>query len=67
MLLNESTRRLKLLSDKLGSSIEKARPYFELLEEGKKAQQSCQEITALYKKANGEKKFGTRSSFILLF
>lgn len=53
MLLNESTRRLKLLSKKLSSSIEKARPYYELLEEAKKAQQECQEAAALYKKAHG--------------
>lgn len=53
MLLNESTRRLKVLSDKLGSSIEKSRAYYELLEEAKKAQKNCQEITALFKKANG--------------
>lgn len=55
MLLNDSTRRLKILSDKLGSCIEKSRPYYELLEDAKKAQQDCQEITALYKKANGSK------------
>lgn len=54
MLLNESTRRLKLLSKKLGSCIEKARPYYELLEEAKKAQQECQEAAALYKKAHGK-------------
>lgn len=55
MLLNDSTRRLKLLAEKLGSCIEKSRPYYELVEEAKKCQRDCQEITALYKKANGKK------------
>lgn len=53
MLLNECTRRLKVLSKKLGNCIEKARPYYELLEVAKKAQQECQEAAALYKKAHG--------------
>ncbi|KAJ8967528.1 hypothetical protein NQ314_002843 [Rhamnusium bicolor] len=53
LLLNESTRRLKVLSKQLGSCIEKARPYYELLEEAKKSQQECQEAAALYKKAHG--------------
>ncbi|KAJ8979991.1 hypothetical protein NQ317_016654 [Molorchus minor] len=47
MLLNESTRRLKLLSKKLGSCIEKARIYYDLLDDAKKAQQECQEAAAL--------------------
>ncbi|CAG9860534.1 unnamed protein product [Phyllotreta striolata] len=53
MLLNECTRRLKVLSKKLGSCIEKARPYYELLEVAKKSQQECHEAAALYKKAHG--------------
>ncbi|KAJ8912914.1 hypothetical protein NQ315_017244 [Exocentrus adspersus] len=53
MLLNESTRRLKLLSKKLGSCIDKSRPYYELLDEAKKAQQECQDAAVLYKKAHG--------------
>ncbi|KAG5892425.1 hypothetical protein JTB14_003361 [Gonioctena quinquepunctata] len=53
MLHNEYTRRLKLLSKKLGTCIEKARPYYKLWEEAKKAQQECQEAAALYKKAHG--------------
>ncbi|XP_072383012.1 SH3 domain-binding protein 5 homolog [Diabrotica undecimpunctata] len=53
MLLNECTRRLKLLSKKLGNCIEKSRPYYELLEVAKKAQQECQEAALLYKKAHG--------------
>ncbi|XP_019874495.1 SH3 domain-binding protein 5 homolog isoform X2 [Aethina tumida] len=53
ILLNESTRRLKLLSKKLGSCIEKARPYYELLELYKKAQAECQEAAVLYQRAHG--------------
>lgn len=54
MLLNESTRRLKILSKKIGNCIEKSRPYYELLEDAKKAQQECQEAAGLYKKAHGK-------------
>ncbi|XP_060527761.1 SH3 domain-binding protein 5 homolog [Cylas formicarius] len=53
MLLNESTRRLKLLTKKFGSCIEKARPYYDLLEVAKRQQKQCQEAAALYQKANG--------------
>ncbi|CAG9817289.1 unnamed protein product [Phaedon cochleariae] len=53
MLLSECTRRLKVLSKKLGNCIDKARPYYELFEEAKKAQLECQEAAALYKKAHG--------------
>nr|CAI5840166.1 unnamed protein product [Callosobruchus analis] len=53
MLLNESTRRLKLLSKRLGSCIDKSRLYYELLERYKEAQAECQKAAALYKKAHG--------------
>ncbi|XP_066246494.1 SH3 domain-binding protein 5 homolog [Euwallacea similis] len=53
MLLNESTRRLKLLTKKLGSCIEKARPYYDLLEIAKKQQKECQEAALQYQKASG--------------
>ncbi|CAH0555006.1 unnamed protein product [Brassicogethes aeneus] len=53
MLLNESTRRLKLLSKKLGSCIEKSRPYYEMLEVYKKSQRECQEAAVLYQRAHG--------------
>lgn len=53
MLLNESTRRLKLLTKKLGSCIEKARPYYDLLDIAKKQQKECQEAALQYQKANG--------------
>ncbi|XP_050303719.1 SH3 domain-binding protein 5 homolog [Anthonomus grandis grandis] len=53
MLLNESTRRLKLLTKKLGTCIEKARPYYDLLEIAKKQQKECQEAALQYQKASG--------------
>lgn len=53
LLLNECTRRLNLLSRKLGSCIEKSRPYYEILKQTKKAQQECQEAAVQYQKANG--------------
>ncbi|KAL1513241.1 hypothetical protein ABEB36_002674 [Hypothenemus hampei] len=53
MLLNESTRRLKLLTKKLGSCIEKARPYYDLLEIARKQQKECQEAALQYQKASG--------------
>lgn len=50
--MNESTRRLKLSSKKLGSCIEKARPYYEALEKAKVAQLECQAATLKYQRAN---------------
>lgn len=55
MLLNESTRRLKVLSKKLGSCIEKARPYYEAYEVARRAQQDCQKAAVLFQRANGKK------------
>lgn len=52
MLLNESTRRLKLFSKKLGSCIERARPYYEAVEVSKKAQMECQKAAVLFQRAN---------------
>ncbi|XP_022917599.1 SH3 domain-binding protein 5 homolog [Onthophagus taurus] len=52
MLLNESTRRLKLLSKKLGSCIEKARPYYDALEIAKNAQLECQKAAVVFRRAN---------------
>lgn len=54
ILLNESTRRLKLLVKKLGSSIEKARPYHEAAEAARKAQIECQSAAVKYQRANGK-------------
>jgi hypothetical protein len=56
MLLSESTRRLKVLSKKLGSCIERARPYYEALEIAKKAQQECQKAAVQFQRANGKSK-----------
>ncbi|KAL3268814.1 hypothetical protein HHI36_007910, partial [Cryptolaemus montrouzieri] len=52
MLLNESTRRLKLLLKKLGSCIERARPYYEAAEVAKRAQVECQKAAVAFRKAN---------------
>lgn len=50
--MNESTRRLKLSSKKLGSCIDKARPYYEALEKAKTAQLECQAAAIKYQRAN---------------
>lgn len=52
ILMNESTRRLKLSSKKLGSCIDKARPYYEALEKAKTAQLECQAAAIKYQRAN---------------
>ncbi|XP_075169746.1 SH3 domain-binding protein parcas isoform X2 [Haematobia irritans] len=52
ILLNESTRRLKLSSKKLGSCIDKARPYYEALEKAKIAQIECQKAAVKFQRAN---------------
>ncbi|XP_073811151.1 SH3 domain-binding protein parcas [Musca autumnalis] len=52
ILLNESTRRLKLSSKKLGSCIDKARPYYEALEKAKAAQIECQKAAVKFQRAN---------------
>lgn len=54
ILLNESTRRLKLLSKKLGSCIEKARPYHEAQEKARLAQIECQAAAVKFQRANGK-------------
>jgi len=52
-LLTKSTQQLNALSKKLGSCIEKARPYYEALEEYKNAQESCQEAAVQYQRTSG--------------
>ncbi|XP_061399914.1 SH3 domain-binding protein 5 homolog [Musca vetustissima] len=52
ILLNESTRRLKLSSKKLGSCIDKARPYYEALDKAKAAQIECQKAAVKFQRAN---------------
>lgn len=54
ILLNESTRRLKLLSKKLGSCIEKARPFYEAQEKARLAQIECQAAAVKFQRANGK-------------
>ena len=53
-LLTKSTQQLNALSKKLGSCIEKARPYYEALEEYKNAQESCQEAAVQYQRTSGQ-------------
>lgn len=53
ILLNESTRRLKLLSKKLGSCIEKARPFYEAQDKARIAQIECQAAAVKFQRANG--------------
>ncbi|XP_030387424.1 SH3 domain-binding protein 5 homolog [Scaptodrosophila lebanonensis] len=52
ILLNESTRRLKLSSKKLGNCIEKARPYYEAMEKAREAQIQCQQAAVKFQRAN---------------
>ncbi|GAB0091530.1 SH3 domain-binding protein 5 homolog [Sergentomyia squamirostris] len=52
ILLNESTRRLKLLSKKLGSCIDKARPFYEAVEKARIAQIECQKAAVKFQRAN---------------
>ena len=52
-LLSNSTQQLKALANKLGSCIEKSRPYYDALEGYKNAQENCQEAAAQYQKAFG--------------
>lgn len=52
ILLNESTRRLKLLSKKLGSCIEKARPYYDALEKARETQVECQKAAVKFQRSN---------------
>lgn len=53
ILYNESTRRLKLLIKKLGSCIEKSRPYYESAEKARLARIECQAAAAEFRRANG--------------
>lgn len=54
ILLNESTRRLKVSAKKLGSSIEKSRAYYDALEKARLAQIECQKAAVLYQRASGK-------------
>lgn len=50
--LTESTARLKALAKKLGSCIEKARPFYEAQELARKSQLDCQRAAVQYQRAN---------------
>jgi len=52
ILLNESTRRLKLSAKKFGVSIERSRPYHEAVEKSRIAQIECQKAAAKFQRAN---------------
>uniref|UniRef100_A0A1B6MGM8 SH3 domain-binding protein 5 homolog n=1 Tax=Graphocephala atropunctata TaxID=36148 RepID=A0A1B6MGM8_9HEMI len=52
MLMNDSTRRITLWSHKLGSCVDKARPYYEALEISKQAQIDCQRAAVKFQRAN---------------
>jgi len=51
-LLSNSTQHLKSLSKKLGSSIEKARPYFEGADQMTRAQAECQRAAVQFQRAS---------------
>lgn len=53
ILSNESTRRLKLLIKKLGSCIEKSRPYYDAQEKARVSQIECQKAAVKFQRANG--------------
>ncbi|CAG0891121.1 unnamed protein product [Darwinula stevensoni] len=52
-ILSESTQHLRYLSSKLGSCIEKARPYYKAKDVAKKAQMECQKAAIQFQRANG--------------
>lgn len=52
-LLSDSTHHLKALSKRIGSHIEKARPYYETLELTIKAQAECQKAAVQFQRAAG--------------
>lgn len=52
-LLSSSTQQLKAIAKKLGSCIDKSRPYYEAYEEYRKAQEKCQEAAVQFQKAFG--------------
>lgn len=51
--LNETSTQLQSLTKKLGSCVEKARPYYEAKENAKKLQLECQRAALQYQRANG--------------
>ncbi len=53
-LLSDSTHHLKALHTRLGSCIEKARPYYEALEQMMRAQAECQQAAVQFQRAAGQ-------------
>ncbi|CAG0879131.1 unnamed protein product [Cyprideis torosa] len=51
-VLTDSTQRLKTLAKKIGSGIEKARPYYEAKEIARQAQLECQQAAVQFQRAN---------------
>ena len=52
-LLSDSTHHLKSLSKKLGNCIEKARPYYESVDQMTRAQAECQKAAVQFQRAAG--------------
>ncbi|CAH1404261.1 unnamed protein product [Nezara viridula] len=52
ILMNDSTRRLKVMGCKLGSCIERARPYYTAVDIARKAQLECQSAAVKFQRAN---------------
>lgn len=50
----EASRRLKVRARKLGSCIDKARPFYDALNMSKHSQQQCQIAAVKYQRANGK-------------
>lgn len=69
-MLSKSTQQLKALAKKLGSCIEKSRPYYDAFEEYKTAQERCQEAAVQFQRAFGEQAtflFDYISNFVAYF
>lgn len=49
--LTECTHRMKCIADKLGSCVEKAKPYYAAVEQTKKEQQECQKAAVQFQRA----------------
>ena len=52
-LLSDSTHHLKSLSKRLGNCIEKARPYYESVDQMTRAQAECQKAAVQFQRAAG--------------
>lgn len=53
MLLNEATRRLKGLAQRLGTSVDRSRPYHEALTAAQDARAACQRAAVAYQRTSG--------------